>query len=133
MGSEDKITPSAAATTTTGDGHNHSAQRNVDINPDPVLDYAHEHTHAHVHHATQEKDETMMFATTTPADKYPGSGETPDYKVHPMSSRDDEESGGVGDIRNEEETVRANPWSLKSLYRRFRIVFHLAIWAVWTA
>lgn len=129
MSADDKITPSAV-----GEGHNYSAQQGVEINPDPVLDLSNEHHHAHVHHGATavppEKDD-LMFATST--DKYTGTSGSPDYKVHPMSSRDDGESGVVGDIRNEDEKASSTKWSPKRLYKQYKIAFHLAIWLVWTA
>lgn len=133
MSTQDKITPGVAGS----DGHNHSAQQNVHPNPDPVLDIANEHHHAHLHHgrATQEKDEQVMFATST--DKYAGApGSNPDYKVRQTSSRDDEESGGVGDVRDEHDQAGAaspKKWSAKRVYTEYRAFFHLAIWSFWTA
>lgn len=128
MSADDKITSGA------GEGHNYSAQQGVGINLDPVLERSNEHQHAHVHHSTtaitQEKDD-MMFATST--DKYAGTPGSPDYKVHQTSSRDEEESGGVGDIRIEAEKAGSKKWSLKRLYKQYKILFHLTIWGVWTA
>lgn len=131
MSTEDKIAPYV------GDGHNHSAQQNVNINHNPVLELSNEHHHAHLHHGTtaipQEKDE-VMFATST--DKYntgaaPGS---PDYKVRHTSSRDDEESGGVGDIRDEgDQAARTRKWTARRVYTEYRAYIHSIIWSVWTA
>lgn len=113
--------------------HNRSAQQGVDINLDPVLDFANEHHHAHVHHSQTampaEKDD-LMFAKST--ENYPGDTPAPDYKVQQMSSND-EESGNVGEIRDEHEEVGGRKWSMKRIYARHKILFHLAIWAVWTA
>lgn len=129
MSAEDKITPN--------EGHNYSAQQGVALNPDPVLDLSNEHTHSHTHHATttttitSSGKEEMMFATST--DKYAGATGTPDYKVQQTSSRDDEESGGVGDIRDEDEKADSRKWSMGQIYKRYRLLFHLFIWGVWTA
>lgn len=129
MSAEDKVTPS--------EGHNYSAQQGVDINPDPVLELSNEHHHTHLHHGATamppEKDE-VMFATST--DKYTGTSGSPDLKVHQMSSRDEEESGGVGDIRedgDENDRAGSKKWSLKRVYKQYKVFFHLAIWSVWTA
>lgn len=128
MSASDTISPGV------GETHNRSAQQGVEINPDPVLDYPNEHQHAHVHHgktAVPEAKDDMMFAKST--ENYTGSASAPDYKVQPMSSNDDEESGGVGDIRGDAEKAGWRSWTFKRIYRRYKIVFHLAIWAVWTA
>lgn len=129
---------SANETTSPGalETHNRSAQHGVEINPDPVLDYSNEHHHAHLHHgstALPEGKDELMFAKST--EDYPGSTPAPDYKVRPMSSNEDEESGrgAVGEIRNEDEKVGWRKWTFKRVYRQYKLVFHLAIWAVWTA
>lgn len=118
----------------TGQAHNRSAQQGVDINLDPVLDFSNEHHHPHVHHGPTampaEKDD-LMFAKST--DNYPKDAPAPDYKVQQMSSND-EESGNVGDIRDEgEEGGGGRKWTFKRIYARHKILFHIAIWAVWTA
>lgn len=119
------------------ESHNRSAQHDVEINPDPVLDYSNEHHHAHLHHGStalpEGKKDDMMFAKST--EDYTGNASAPDYKVRPMSSNEDEESGvgGVGEIRSEDEKTGWRKWTLKHIYRQYKLVFHLAIWAVWTA
>lgn len=128
MGSDDKISPGV------GDGHNHSAQLDVNINSDPVLQFSNEHHHEHLHHgstAVSEEKNEVMFANST--EKYTGKAGSVNSKMHQISSNEDEEIGRVGEIRNEEETVGSNRWSLKSIYRKYRLIFHLVIWAVWTA
>lgn len=116
-----------------GHGHNRSAQQGVDTNPDPVLDFANEHHHAHLHHGhtavPSEKDD-MMFAKST--DAYAGDSTSPDYKVRQMPSND-EESGGVGEIKDENQKVGWRSWTFKRVYAKYKILFHFAIWAVWTA
>lgn len=117
------------------ESHNKSAQHGVEINPDPVLDYSNEHHHAHLHHgqtALPDEKDDLMFAKST--ENYPGSTPAPDYKVQPMSSNDEESRGGVGEIRSEDEKKAGfRGWTFKRVYRQYKIVFHLAIWAVWTA
>lgn len=122
------------------DGHNHSAQQGVDRNPDPVLTLANEHHHPHLHHGATalppEKDD-VMFATSTDQYTTTAPAGSPDLKVHPMSSRDDEESGGVGEIRADDHKNKSGGFlqklSIKRLYKQYKLVFHLAIWSVWTA
>lgn len=125
MGVDDTIS-------TAGHGHNRSAQQGVEINPDPVLDVANEHHHPHVHHGQTalpaEKDD-MVFAKST--DSYAGDSNSPDYKVHQMPSND-EESGGVGEVNHAQNKRSWGGW-IKRMYARYKIVFHFAIWAVWTA
>ncbi|CAN8103252.1 unnamed protein product [Discula destructiva] len=134
----DAISPSATAT----EGHNSSAQQGVQMNPDPVLELANEHHHVHVHHgstAIPEGKDDLMFAKSD--EKYPGSAHAvvPDYKMRTMSSNEDEvESGGVvGEIRSKDdegdEKAGWRKWTSRRAYRKFKPVFHLAIWAVWTA
>lgn len=128
MNTDDAISPGA------GEAHNRSAQHGVDINPDPVLDCSREHQHAHVHHgktALPSEKGDLMFAKGT--ENYTGNASAPDYKVRSMSSNEDEESGVVGEIRSEDEKAGWRSWTLKRIYRQYKIVFHFAIWAVWTA
>lgn len=132
MGVNDIMSPGVGTT----ESHNSSAQQGVEINPDPVLDFTNEHHHAHVHHGTtavSEGKDDLMFAKST--ENYTGSAAAPDYKVRPMSSNEDEESGGgvVGEIRSEDEKAGWKSWTFKRVYRQYKMVFHLAIWAVWTA
>lgn len=125
---DDKISPE------TGEGHNRSSQRGVDVNPDPVLDVSNEHHHAHVHHgstAVPEKDQDLMFAEST--EKYTGDPAAPGYTVRKMSCNGDEESGQTGEIRSENDKGGRGKWTLKRIYANYKIFFHLAIWAVWTA
>lgn len=113
-------------------GHNSSAQQNVYVNPDPALDISNEHHHPHVHHgqtAVPDEKDDIVFAKAS--DKYSGDQDAPDYKVRQMGSNEDEESGRVGDI--DDEHKRESKWSIRALYRRFRLPIHLFIWAVWTA
>lgn len=61
-----------------------------------------------------------------------------DYTHHKMSDAGvksvDEESGNVGQTEDEDEANKKTFKSqFKQFYRRFRIVFHLFIWGVWTA
>lgn len=145
MGSNDGSTVTDDATVYSGTttaapprpGHNSSAQHDVYVNPDPALDISNEHHHAHVHHgqtAIPDEKDDIVFAKSS--DKYTGdhgvpAAAAPDYKVRQMSSNEDEESGRVGDIDNESKA--AKKWSFKWVYRKYKLVFHLAIWAVWTA
>lgn len=117
-------------------GHNRSAQQGVDASPDPVLDLSNEHHHAHLHHGQaaavpvpSEKDD-IMFAKST--DGYVGTSSSPDYQVHQMASND-EESGGVGEIKDEGDKPGWRNWTFRRFYAKFKILFHIAIWAVWTA
>ncbi|KAJ0115696.1 hypothetical protein J7T55_010519 [Diaporthe amygdali] len=124
----------STAVATSGPGqHNRSAQQDVYVNPDPVLDISHEHHHAHVHHgktAIPDEKDDIVFAKAS--DKYTGDADVPDYKVRQMSSSvEDEESGRVGDIDNESKA--AKKWSFRWVYRKYKIFFHLFIWAVFTA
>lgn len=120
-----------------GQGHNRSAQQGVDLNPDPVLAFSNEHHHAHTHHgqtATHAEKDDLMFAKST--EDYLGNGDAaaPDYKVRAMTSRDEESgSGGIGEIRNEDETDGRGKWTFKRVYAKYKLAFHFAIWAVWTA
>lgn len=132
MGANDTVSPGSGA----NESHNSSAQHGVEINPDPVLEYTNEHHHTHIHHGAtslSEGKDDLMFAKST--ENYTGSVPAPDYKVRPMSSNEDEESGGgvVGEIRSEDEKTGWKKWTFKRIYRQYKIVFHLAIWAVWTA
>lgn len=135
MSTQDKITPHAGDG---DDGHNHSAQQNVTTNPDPVLALSNEHHHAHLHHGATahppEKDD-VMFATSTTTDKYTNTGAS-DYKVRQTSSRDDEESGGVGDIIRDDEgeqPAHTRKWTARRVYTEYRAYIHFLIWSVWTA
>lgn len=119
-------------------GHNRSAQHGVETNPDPALDYANEHHHPHIHHGKtaqhpEEKD-VVVYAKGAANKDYLGAG-VPDYKVRQMSSNSDEESGRVGQVRNveDEEERLGKTWSFRRVYAKYKIGFHLAIWAVWTA
>lgn len=109
-----------------GQGHNRSAHQDVDTNLDTAPDYSREHQTV-----LPSKQDDLMFAKST--DAYPGDATAPDYKVRPMSSSNDEESGGVGEIRNENEKAGWRTWTVKRVYAKYKILFHLAIWAVWTA
>lgn len=138
---DDAISPGTVAGTVAADTekHNKSAQEGgVHINFDPVLDPANEHHHAHLHHAkTESKVDDIVFAKSD--ENYPGSAAAPDYKVRAMSSsNDDEESGGVGEVRSsgqedEDKTKGWKGWTFKRVYRQYRFVFHFVFWAVWTA
>lgn len=117
--------------------HSPSAQLGVERNPDPLLDVSNQHSHAHLHHGatTLGKDDDVVYAKGG-SDNYLGShAPAPDYKVHPMSSNDDEESGGVGEVRHEGDDEKAGwrRWTFKRVYRQYKIVFHLIFWGVWTA
>lgn len=125
-------------------GHNRSAQQDVRANPDPALDISNEHHHPHVHHgqtAIPDEKDDVVFARGS--DKYAGdkdpSAAAPDYKVRQMGSNEDEESGRVGNIidDDEDEGGPARGWDVKRfvkwLYRKYKPVFHVFFWAVWTA
>lgn len=119
----------ADAVDKTAQQHNQSAQVGVEKNPDPVLDIANEHHHAHLHHGTTalpDAKDDLVYANTAAA---------PDYKERPMSSSADEESGRMGDVRSQEEDGKTGwrRWTAKRIYRKFKPVFHLAFWGVWTA
>jgi CNT family concentrative nucleoside transporter len=47
------------------------------------------------------------------------------------SYNDDDSQSRVGSVRGEEEGKRK--WTITYIYRRFRPLFHLAFWLVWTA
>lgn len=142
-GSQDTTTMSSNSTAVATPGpqgnHNSSAQQHVYVNPDPALDISNEHRHPHVHHgqaAVPDEKDDIVFAKAS--DKYAGDATTtvaaaaPDYKVRQMGSNEDEESGRVGDI-DDEDSRPAGRWSFRRLYKKFKIFFHLFIWAVWTA
>lgn len=132
----DAITPGETDTTPAAPApaHNASAQHGVTMNPDPVLDVANEHAHAHLHHGTTApaKDDDLVYAKGDV--NYNGSKEVRTAS----SSTGDEESGGVGDIRDVDDDEDAGKkgwkgWTFRRVYRQYKLVFHLAIWAVWTA
>lgn len=126
-------TPAAPAAAPAA-GHNRSAQHDVYVNPDPALDISNEHHHPHVHHgqtAVPDEKDDIVFAKSS--DKYAGDASAPDYKVRQMGSNEDEESGRVGNIDDEDEGGPAKKWSFRWFYRKFKPFIHLAIWAVWTA
>lgn len=143
-GSHD-ATMSAGSTVaaTPGAGHNSSAQRDVYPNPDPALDISNEHHHPHVHHgpgAVPDEKDDIVYAKAS--DKYTGDSAAPDYKVRQMGSNEDEESGRIGHIVDDEddEGGPAKRWSMqrffrwfKRFYRTYRWAFHIFYWAVWTA
>ncbi|KAI5867372.1 H+/nucleoside cotransporter-like protein [Durotheca rogersii] len=113
-------------------GHNASAQEGVAANPDPVLDFANEHRHEHVHHGGPAADhanhpDEVMYSATVP-DK---SMDKPRDYAAAEKSVTDEDSGNVGHIRSSRDGSAKG--FIKYYYRKFRLVVHLAIWAVFTA
>lgn len=100
-----------------------SAVPNDKIGPTTELDTGSEEKHQL---PPAEKDD-MAFAKSTDDSAAEGS---PDYKVRQLSSND-EESGGVGGIHD--ENAGRSRWSPKRVYAQYKPVFHFAIWAVWTA
>lgn len=114
-----------------GHGHNRSAQLDVDMNPDPMLDLSHEHHHGQT--AVPPEKDDMMFANKG-TDTYTGNSNSasPEYKVQQMPSND-EESGGVGEVKDGDDKAGWRKWTFKRVYAKYKILFHFAIWAVWTA
>lgn len=132
MSHPDAIAPGVAADS--ADTHNASAQLGVERNPDPILDLSNEHRHPHLHHgstALPEGKDDLLFAKSD--ENYNPAAVAPSYKVRPMSSNEDEESGGVGGIRGDKDEDEKAGWTFKRFYRKFKLVFHVAIWGVWTA
>lgn len=121
------------------DTHNASPQVGVARNPDPALDLAHEHKHEHTHHAKTAlngHDDVMYSRSPEIFEKTDvvGGPSAPDYearKTHDKTletSLSNEESGRVGSVKEGQRK-----WTVRYIYRRFKIVFHFAFWAVWTA
>lgn len=115
-----------------GQGHDRSAPEQQ--HDQPALDYSREQHHYDQTTVLPSKQDDLMF-NAKGTDAYAGGDATasPDYKVRPMSSSNDEESGGVGEIRNGNEKAGWRAWTFKRVYAKYKILFHLAIWAVWTA
>lgn len=71
----------------------------------------------------EDKDDVVSLKasdTRNPTD-------APAHTVLQVSSSEDEESGHIGEGR-----VDAARWSFQRVYRRYKMLFHFAIWAVWT-
>lgn len=131
-------------------GHNASLQHNVDPNPDLALHYSHEHQHGHVHHAPSalaHRHDDILYSSGN-AEKHGGVDllEKPsqDYTKHQLQNDGkmasvkeiDTETGGMSPTRiiseDATEPGRRGKWTFGRIYRRYRIVFHLFIWLLFT-
>lgn len=122
-------------------GHNASMQHGVDPNPDLALHYSHEHQHAHVHHGStslaHRVDDVEYSHGTTDKGRDLLDKPPQDYKTHQLRDEKsvdvaeiDAESGGLSPARvpSEEEPVKKRSFS--KIYRKYKIVFHLAVWGL---
>lgn len=71
----------------------------------------------------QDKDDVVFTKTSNTGN----STVAPADEVLQLSSNEDEESGRIAESRIEEKT-----WSRRRIYNRYKILFHIGIWAVWT-
>lgn len=126
-----------------GHAHNASLQGpEVAINPDPALDVANEHRHQHLHHsanATSGRVEEQVYSTGTTHEK--GSEFLSDRDLRPKSGY-----GGKGDVDvldtekgswspdGSRDNVEADAQNhrFRRFYARWKILFHAAIWLLFT-
>ncbi|KUI54985.1 Solute carrier family 28 member 3 [Cytospora mali] len=77
---------------------------------------------------SEEKGDAVSADT---ADKHAGNQTVAtEHKVLQMPSKEDEdqEIGQIGEIQ-----VNSRKWSFRRIYKRYNLLFHSIIWAVWTA
>lgn len=126
-------------------GHNASPQQNVDPNPDITLHYSHEHQHPHLHHghrASVQQDPSDRVVNATGGDEprrdLLGKPEQ-DYTTHklqqvkPEFGVQDSEKGVISPTRLSSNEEDGRKHRISWIYRKYRIVFHLAIWLLFTA
>jgi CNT family concentrative nucleoside transporter len=123
--------------------HNASPQEGVARNNDPALDIAHEHNHPHVHHSPRaaHPDNVVYSSGTTddkPSEFFAASSHPPamdekhqlgkangyDYEV--------EKATGTSSDPDMEGERRKSPYSLSSLYRKYRLPVHIFIGMLFT-
>ncbi|KAI1334963.1 H+/nucleoside cotransporter-like protein [Xylariaceae sp. FL0016] len=120
-------------------GHNASLQQGVAMNPDPVLNVANEHSHEHLHHGGaaaadlnhHHHPDEVVYSAATPEKSFEKSFEkNRDYAANEKSVTD-EESGNIGHIHETEDDGKKH--HISYYYRKFRLLVHFAIWALFTA
>jgi CNT family concentrative nucleoside transporter len=118
------------------EGHNSSPMPGVAHNPDPALDPANQHHHDHLHHGANaekghtEKDHVAYTSGTTFND--PGVIPQPS-PIHDIEKAKLEYGEKGKHAESDTEPSEANDrHRFRSIYRRYRIVFHILIGAFFT-
>lgn len=119
----------------------------VHVNPDPALDIAREHQHEHVHHSARavHEDAAHTVYTTGTTDEQPSkllahSAQDSHLQHRHHAQHDLEKMGGIdyedkGTRSSSDPEVEAEkkPWYSPSvLYRKYRLVVHLFLAALFT-
>ena len=115
-------------------------------NNDPALDIAHEHEHPHVHHSARAAHPDNIVYTTGTTDEKTSKLFQPsalDSHLHQRHSAGDVEKAGGYDYEVEKATrsssdpdmegeKRKKWYSPSSLYKKYRLLFHILIGAFFT-
>ena len=91
--------------------------------------------HATDRRAPDEGPELVVPYSTTDADMEAANAREKKTGSPKLESYGDEHSDShVGSVRRDGEIEKTKwEWGLSHIYRRFRPLFHLAFWMVWTA
>ncbi|XP_014558338.1 hypothetical protein COCVIDRAFT_36328 [Bipolaris victoriae FI3] len=130
--------------------HNASPQEGVARNNDPALDIAREHQHPHVHHSPRAAHPDNVVYTTGTTDEKPSeflsaSAQDSHAHSHPAIADEKHELGKNGGYDYEVEKAtrsssdpdmegekRKKWYSPSSLYKKYRLLFHILIGAFFT-
>ncbi|KAK5163022.1 hypothetical protein LTR04_002802 [Oleoguttula sp. CCFEE 6159] len=130
--------------------HNASSQRNVATNHDPALDVSHEHRHGHLHHdafAERGREDEIAYSKGTthessvipdqdPQDHYLHRRHHPEKQGHEMEEKSavfvDAERGDITPTATPAQEEDPKSHKLSGFYSRYRILFHLFIWLLFT-
>lgn len=130
--------------------HNASPQEGVARNNDPALDIAREHQHPHVHHSPRAAHPNNVVYTTGTTDEKPSeflsaSAQDSHAHSHPAIADEKHELGKNGGYDYEVEKAtrsssdpdmegekRKKWYSPSSLYKKYRLLFHIFIGAFFT-
>ena len=135
-------------------GHNPSTQLGVRPNEDMTLHYSHEHQHNHMHHGRSSlagKHDDILYARGTTEDQHIGHQDYSHSASHhqklpiEVDTKDtvysesdekgvDPEKGGVSPTKLATgETNDGRKHRFSRFYSKYKIFFHLFIWAFFTA
>ncbi len=120
--------------------HNTSPQHHVPPNPDPALDISHEHHHRHLHHdsfAEKGREDEVVYSKGTTFESSTIPEESPqDHELHRRHHPEKVEikvgdaEKGMSSVGSEDEDPQTHTFS--RFYAKYRILFHLFIWLLFT-
>lgn len=126
--------------------HNNSPMPGVVRNDDPALDISREHDHQHVHHSARAAHpDNVVYSTGTTDDKstvpQPSAQDSHLHYRHHADEKHDLEKAGGYDYEIEKPTRTSSdpeepekkPWYSPSvLYRKYRLIVHIFLGALFT-